>query len=115
MVKKRSIGQARRLANVLIFIDDVVAVSVGGEFERGFKEIHPPEVIIEMENLNNNEKYVLDLFIKAGNKQFHMHLYKKRGDSPFSKARTTYWRNSISSRMFSSTYGFEFLKTLRIL
>ena len=80
MVKKRSIRQARRLANVFIFIDDVVAVSGGGEFERGFKEIHPPEVIIEMENLNNNEKYVLDLFIKAGNKQFHMHLYEKRGD-----------------------------------
>ena len=60
-------------------------------------------------------KNVLDLFIKGRNKQFHMHPYKKRGDSPFSKARTTYWRNSISSRMFSSTYGFEFLKTLRIL
>ena len=51
MVKKRSIRQARRLANVFIFIDDIVAVSGGGEFEWGFKEIYPPEVIIEKENL----------------------------------------------------------------
>ena len=34
MVKKRSIRQARRLANVFIFIDDVVAVSGGGELEK---------------------------------------------------------------------------------
>ena len=113
MVKKRSIRQARRLANVFIFIDDIVAVSGGGDFEWGFKEIYPPEVIIENENLIM--KNVLDLFIKAGNKQFYMHLYKKRGDSPFSKVRTTYWRSSSSSRMFSSTYGVEFLRTLRIL
>ena len=51
MVKKRSIRQARRLANVFIFIDDIVAVSGGGDFEWGFKEIYPPEVIIENENL----------------------------------------------------------------
>ena len=51
MVKKRSIRQARRLANVFIFIDDIVAVSGGGDFEWSFKEIYPPEVIIENENL----------------------------------------------------------------
>ena len=45
------IRQARRLANVFIFIDDIVAISGGGEFEWDFKEIYLPEVIIEKENL----------------------------------------------------------------
>ena len=45
------IRQARRLVNVFIFIDDIVAISGGGEFEWDFKEIYLPEVIIEKENL----------------------------------------------------------------
>ena len=56
------------------FIDDLTTLSDSGEFERSFKEIYPPELVLNKENLSNNERSFLDLLIKVENNQFSMQL-----------------------------------------
>lgn len=56
------------------FIDDLTTLNDSGEFERSFKEIYPPELVLNMENLSNNERSFLDLLIKVENNQFSMQL-----------------------------------------
>ena len=47
------------------FIDDLTTLNDSGEFERSFKEIYPPELVLNKENLSNNERSFLDLLIKV--------------------------------------------------
>ena len=54
------------------FIDDLTTLNDSGEFERSFKEIYPPELVLNKENLSNNERSFLDLLIKVENNQFSM-------------------------------------------
>ena len=56
------------------FIDDLTTLNDSGEFERSFKEIYPPELALNKENLSNNERSFLDLLIKVENNQFSMQL-----------------------------------------
>lgn len=56
------------------FIDDLTTLNDSGEFERSFKEIYPPELVLNKENLSNNERSFLDLLIKVENNQFSMQL-----------------------------------------
>ena len=56
------------------FIDDLTTLNDSGEFERSFKEIYPPELVLNKENLSNNERPFLDLLIKVENNQFSMQL-----------------------------------------
>ena len=81
------------------FIDDLIVLNVGGEFEWSFKENYPPELILKKENLSNNEGSFLDLQIKVQNNQFSIHLYKKKD---FSIVIMPYL--NIPSKMFYSTF-----------
>lgn len=56
------------------FIDDLTTLNDSGEFERSFKEIYPPELVLNKENLSNNERSFLDLLVKVENNQFSMQL-----------------------------------------
>ena len=56
------------------FIDDLTTLNDSGEFEWSFKEIYPPELVLNKENLSNNERSFLDLLIKVENNQFSMQL-----------------------------------------
>ena len=84
------------------FIDDLIVLNFGGEFERNFKEIYPPELILKKENLSNNEGSFLDLQIKVQNNQFSIHLYKKKDGFHFSIVIMPYL--NIPSKMFYSTF-----------
>ena len=48
------IKKMKESANMFRFIDDLTALNDGGEFERSFKEIYPPELVLKKENLTNN-------------------------------------------------------------
>lgn len=53
--KKTDIRRARRFANNFRFIDGLRVLDYGGEFERGFREIYPPELKLKKENGINRE------------------------------------------------------------
>lgn len=55
-MKKIDVKRARRFANVARFIDGLIALKDGGEFEQSFKEIYPTELGFKVENLSNKEE-----------------------------------------------------------
>ena len=48
-------------------------------FEKTFKRIYSPELILKKENTSNVKAYFLDLDINVKHTQFETELYKKRG------------------------------------
>ena len=44
---------ARRFGNVFRYIDDLLAISDNGEFERNYRNIYPPEQALKKKNVNN--------------------------------------------------------------
>ena len=82
----------------------ICALKDGGTFERSFKEICPPELVLKKENVSNNEGSFLDLLIDAHiNNQFSTQLYDDKDDFPFSVVRMPYLRSNIPSKLFYST------------
>lgn len=66
-MKKNDIRQARRIANVFMFIDDLTKLNDGEEFKESFKQIYPLELLLEKQNVSNNKGSLLDLFVKIEN------------------------------------------------
>ena len=60
---KENPGLARRFINVFRYIDDLIAINDGGFFNRVFKDIYPPELVLEKENDADDSATHLDLEI----------------------------------------------------
>ena len=112
-VKKTDLPRARRLANVFRFIDDLIAINDGGEFERSFKEIYPPELELKRENAESSAGSFLDLLITIKNNKFCIQLFDKRDEFPFCIVRMPYLSSNIPSKMFYSAFGAEILRAAR--
>ena len=112
-IKKTDIRRARRFANTFRFIDDLTALNDGGEFERSFREIYPPELELKKENVDYSEGSFLDLQIKIINNRFSTSLYDKRDGFPFSIVRMPFLCSNIPSNMFYSAFGAEILRIAR--
>lgn len=54
-IKKADIRRAGRFANTFTFIDGFAMSNYGSEFERSFRDIHPPGVEFQKENYINIE------------------------------------------------------------
>ena len=111
--KKNDIRRARRFANTFRFIDDLTALNDGGEFERSFREIYPPELELKKENIDNTNGSFLYLTIKIKNNRFATSLYDKRDGFPFSIVRMPHLCSNIPSKMFYSAFGAEILRIAR--
>ena len=62
-LKKTKKKRARRFANNFRFIDDLRVLNYGAEFERGFREIYPPELKLKKGNDINIEGFFLGVGI----------------------------------------------------
>ena len=58
----------RKCGNIFRFIDDLIAINDGNEFENHYNEIFPLELILKKENTSHTETIVLDpqLYINEG-------------------------------------------------
>lgn len=74
-MKKVDLNRARQLANVFRFIDDLVAIDEGSEFEHTYKEIHHLKVELKKENSGNTDGSFLDLFINIEGNKFSINLF----------------------------------------
>ena len=59
----------QRFGNTFCFIDDVTITNEGGEFEKGFREIYPPELVLRKKNTSPVEASLFYLNIKISNKK----------------------------------------------
>ena len=69
-LKKNDLIKAKKLRNILRFIDDLNSINDGREFESNFSKICPEELQLSKEFLD------LDINIKDG--KFHFDLFDKR-------------------------------------
>ena len=113
-LRKSDIRRARRFGNVFRFIDDLNAINDGGEFERCYKDIYPPELELKKENVGYDNASFLDLDITINeNRTFSLKLYDKRDAFPFSIVRLPYLSSNIPSRIFYASVSGELLRIAR--
>ena len=112
-IKNGQYGKARKFGNVFRFIDDLIAINDGGEFENNYLEIYPPELILKKENTSSSEATFLDLHLLIVDGQIKTTLYDKRDAFGFDIVRFPYKDSTIPSKMFFSTVSAEVLRICR--
>ena len=50
--KNSNYGAARKFGNIFRFIDDLIAINDGNEFENHYNEIYPSELILKRKTLH---------------------------------------------------------------
>ena len=112
-LKKSALIRARKLCYLFRFIDDLSVINDGGEFENNFKNIYPPELELNKENLNSSEASFLDLQIRIENGKFLVGLFDKRDGFPFNIVRMPYKSSNLPTSIFYSAIGAETLRIAR--
>ena len=112
-MKKQNTVLSRKFGRVFRYVDDLLAVNDGDEFEKHYLEIYPNELELKKENSINTETSFLDLRISISNRRFNTKLYDKRDDFGFQISRLPFKDSNIPNRMFYSTVCAEVLRICR--
>ena len=104
---------ARKFGNVFRYIDDLLAINDGGEFERSYLDIYPAELELKKENESNNTATFLDIHLCIVNNKINTQLYDKRDNYSFKIVRFPYKSSTLPSKMFFSTISAELLRICR--
>ena len=70
-LKKNDLIKARKLCNILRFVNDLNSINDGGQFESSYSNIYPEELQLDKENTDKHEASFLDLNIKIKDGRFH--------------------------------------------
>ena len=106
-------GVARKFGNVFRFIDDLIAINDGNEFENHYNEIYPPELILKKENTSHTETTFLDLHLCINEGQIQTSLYDKRDSYNCNVVRFSYKNSTIPSKTIFASINAEILRICR--
>ena len=109
-IKNTNYGVARKFGNIFRFIDDLIAINDGNEFENHYNEIDPSELILKKENTSHTETTFLDLHLCINEGQIQTTLYDKRNSYNSNVLRFPYKSSNIPSKMFFATISAEILR-----
>ena len=112
-LKKTELHKARKFSNTFRFIDDLCTINDGGEFEKVFQEIYPPEMELGKENNGISKASFLDMDIEIRENQFDLKLFDKREAFPFTIVRMPYALSNMPSTIFYASIGAEILRIAR--
>ena len=112
-IKNTNYGVPRKFGNIFRFIDDLIAINDGNEFENHYNEIYPSELILKKENTSHTETTFLDLHLSINEVQIQLSLYDKRNPYNFNFVRLPYKSSAIPSKMFFATISAEILRNCR--
>ena len=112
-MKKENNVLARKFGRIFRYIDDLLAINDGGEFEKHYSEIYPSELELKKENVINTETSFLELSISISDHSFHTKLYDKRDSFGFHISRLPFKDSNIPKRMFYSSACAEVLRICR--
>ena len=90
-----------------------MAINDSREFEKYFKKIYPPELILQKENITNTETTFLDIRMIIENKTFKYKIYDKRDNFGFPINRLPFKSSNIPSRIFYNCINAEILRIFR--
>ena len=111
--KKNNYILARKFGRVYRFIDDLIAINDGGEFEKCLSQIYPKELELKKENTLNTSTSFLELNICISDNRFHTKLYDKRDSFGFHVCRLPFKDSNIPRKMFYSSACAEVLRICR--
>ena len=109
-IKNTNYGVARKFGNIFRFIDDLVAINDGNEFENHFNKIYLDELILKKENISHTETTFLDLQLCINEGQIQISSYDKRNCYNFNAVRFPYKSSTIPSNMFFANINAEILR-----
>ena len=113
-IKNTNYGVARKFDNIFRFIDDLIAINDGNEFENHYNEIYPPELILKKEVTSHTETTFLDLHLYLSEGQIQTSLYDKRNSYNFNIVRFPFKSSTIPSTMFFATICAAILQICRV-
>ena len=113
-MKNENFQTARKFGNVFRYIDDLLAINDGGEFESNYLDIYPAELELKKENQRDNEATFLDLHLQIINKQIMPKLNDKRDGHNFQIVRFPYKCSNLPTKMFHSSISAELLRINRV-
>ena len=109
-IKNTNYGVARKFGNIFRFIDDLVAINDGNEFENHFNKIYLDELILKKENISHTETTFLDLQLCINEGQIQISSYDKRNCYNFNAVKFPYKSSTIPSNMFFANINAEILR-----
>ena len=112
-VEKSDRKQTRYFDYTFRFIDDLITLNDGNQFENIHKEIYPKQLTLKKENKDNNHATFLDLEIEIIDGKFDYKLYDKRNSYDFHIVRFPYRKSNIPSKVFYGAIGAEILRIAR--
>ena len=112
-LKKNDLIKARKLCNIIRFIDDLNSINDGGEFESNYSNIYPEELQLGKVNTDKHEASFLGLNIKIKSGKFHFGIFDKRDSFPFSIARMPDKSSNVPCSIIYSAIGTELLIIVR--
>ena len=112
-MKKQNPVLARKFGRVFRYIDDLLAINDGEEFEKHHSDIYPPELELKKENTSNSNTSFLELDIQISDRNFSTKLYDKRDAFGFHISRLPFKCSNIPQRMFYSSASAEVLRICR--
>ena len=113
-LRKSDIAKSRKFHGCARFIDDLVCLNDGGEFNDSYKEIYPNELELKCEH-HEREKHAtfLDLDIKISEDKFIYKMFDKRDEFAFSVVCMPYIDSNIPSYIFYGTIMSEIIRIAR--
>ena len=112
-IKNTNYGVARKFSNIFRFIDDLMAINNGNEFENHYNETYPPELILKKENTSHTETSFLDPHLCINEGKIQTSSYDKRNSYNFNVVRFPYKSSTMSSKRFFATINAEILRICR--
>ena len=104
---------ARKFRNIFRYIDDLLAINDGNEFENHHKDIYPAELELKKENALNTSTNFLEVNIKIHNQIFEHKLFDKRDGFGFHINRLPFKNSNIPINIFYNTITAEILPICR--
>ena len=89
--------------NISRFIDDLIAINHGHEFENHYHEIYPPELILKKKITSHTQTPFLDLNLFTNEGQTQTSLYAIRSSDNFKVVTFSYKSSTVASKMFFAT------------
>ena len=96
-----------------MFIDGLIVINDGKEFENHYNEIQPSELIFKKENTSHRETTFLDLHLCVNQGQIQTSLYDKKNSYNFNVVRFPNKSINIPSKIFFATISSEILGICR--
>ena len=109
-IKNSNYRVVRKFGNIFSFIDDLIAINDGNQFENHYNEIYSSELILKKENTSHTETTFLDLHLCINEGQIQTTLYDKRNSYNSNVLRFPYKSSNIPSKMFFATISAEILR-----